>query len=312
MFTKDANGRNLRFENLETRRLMAGDVDVSLHNNGNLDIEGDHHHDGNQIEMYVVQFGNQANDRPFYSIRGLDGTTINGRQEVLVPVDNVTGDINVELGHYDDSIDIYAFWTDNDLNIETGRGDDDVHIKDVIVGYQLNIDTGADDDFVWVSDAEIGHESRGDRYPDLVVNTGHGRVDNLWMRDISVLGDTYLTSGTGINVYFVQNADLAGDLNIRGRSGNDFVYLFDTNVKRDVDMNLGSNHDFVFMDNLKVRGDFTLNTSWGNDFVFGRQLEVRGQASFKGGWGRHDHLKLVDSVFADLENPVGFEGVQIV
>lgn len=311
MIHHKADNRRLKFENLETRRLMAGDVTVDLHRDGNLEIDGDNHHDGNQIEMYVVRFGNQADDPAFYSIRGLENTTINGRQEVLIPVDNVTGDINIEMGNYDDSIDIYAFWADNNLKIETGRGDDNINLKDAIIGHRLTINTGYDDDFVWVYDVEVGYDSAGQNYPNLIVNTGHGKVDNLWMRDIKVLGDTFLTSGRGVNVYFVDNALLEGNLNIRGWGGKDFVFVFDTNVNRDVTMNLGFGNDFVFMDGFKVGEDFTLNTGWGNDFVFGNQLEVRGRTRFRGGGGRQDHLQLVDSVFQNWENPLGFEGVRI-
>lgn len=173
------NHRSLlrNIETLESRRLMAGDVSVSLEpaRPGRpptiLRIEGDNA--GNQVRVI-------EQDEGFVRIQGINGTTINGQAVdlvlqtpgVLTSVDLGNGDDTIEFlaestsasaksistGNGNDSVLIVAPFSAPGVRINTGNGDDSVLLdySQSLVVSNINIDTGRGDDFVDIRFRESG------------------------------------------------------------------------------------------------------------------------------------------------------------
>ncbi len=165
--------RSMRFESLELRQLLAGDVVVSVVE-GNLFIRGDEL--GNQI---AVSSGDEPGS---FVIRGLDGTNVKmagsdeGAPESGLVVTGVRGHVHVNLDGGDDAVMIADAHFRRGLSINTGAGADLVRIgappetpapagegdpapeegANVTVRGSLLIRTGADDDRVRIGSANVG------------------------------------------------------------------------------------------------------------------------------------------------------------
>lgn len=118
------NLRPLRFEQLEDKRLLAGDVTVSVVE-GALVITGDE--EGNQI---AVSSGDEAGE---FVIQGLDGTLLHlageeGEGSSELTVTGVRYGLHFAMGDGDDSVAITNARIRGNVVIHTGQGDDDVAI----------------------------------------------------------------------------------------------------------------------------------------------------------------------------------------
>lgn len=125
--------RGLCFEQLDTRRLLAGDVTVVLTEFG-YEITGD-----NQANSICVE---KIADRQFL-VRGENNTTLNGESVDLV----INGSLgHISLGGGDDSFSYdYRFIRsfEQPISLDTGNGDDQVYLR---VGTAANVDTGNGND----------------------------------------------------------------------------------------------------------------------------------------------------------------------
>ncbi|MEO0531854.1 MAG: hypothetical protein AAF266_14960, partial [Planctomycetota bacterium] len=176
-----------RFETLETKQMLAGDVLVSV-TDGALSIQGDELN--NQIAITA------AEQPGSYLIRGLTGTTVRladgdgGESGPLAPetglvVEGISGNVRVAMGEGDDSVLIDNASFRGAVNIGTGEGDDTVRVggrpdgdpgpvpaeadgdlSTVRVGRSLRIATDGGEDTVVVSDTVV----RGN----LSIATGEG------------------------------------------------------------------------------------------------------------------------------------------
>lgn len=173
----------LRLESLESKRMLAGDVAVSVVA-GSLVIDGDDL--DNQI---AITSGQEPGS---YIVRGLEGTTVTlvgsdaaGGSEVAVT--GVRRDVRVALGAGNDVVQVGDATFRESLRIATGEGDDTVVIGGprpnetlpdaeealVRVGGGLHIETGAGADTVTVASASVrGHLGIGAGEGDDTVRLG--------------------------------------------------------------------------------------------------------------------------------------------
>lgn len=109
--------RRFQVEALERRNLMAGNVLVSV-NNGVLNVVGDAQ--ANQVEIHQSTVN-------WYNVTGLNGTTINGKDNKLI---RVTGGMKIDLKAGDDQLSmggtVFVDDVDGALNIVMGAGRDKV------------------------------------------------------------------------------------------------------------------------------------------------------------------------------------------
>jgi hypothetical protein len=135
-------GRAARFESLEERQLLAGDVLVNVMR-GNLVIQGDAA--DNEI---AITAGAEPGS---FVVTGLNGTTVhqNGQSPASeVTVTGVRSDVRIGMGEGNDSVSIEGVGVRGDVLIRTGAGNDEVSIDDSGIGGRLAIGTDGDNDSV--------------------------------------------------------------------------------------------------------------------------------------------------------------------
>jgi hypothetical protein len=144
-------GRAARFESLERRQLLAGDVLVNVVR-GNLVVQGDAV--DNDITITA------GAERGSFVVTGLNGTTVhqNGQTPANeVTVSGVRGDVRINLGEGNDSVSLVNANVRGDVIVRTGAGDDEISVDETSIGGRLAIDAGADNDTVTLgSAANIG------------------------------------------------------------------------------------------------------------------------------------------------------------
>jgi hypothetical protein len=160
--------RCARFESLEQRQLLAGDVLVNVVE-GRLIIEGDE-----LSNSVAIAAGAEAGS---FVVTGLESTTVHEEGETptsQVVVTGVDRGAQIDLGEGDDEIAMAALSLRGNASIDTGEGEDHVMIgpqdaavaaglsqngvasdMSVRVGGTLRISTGDDDDQIDVDDASI-------------------------------------------------------------------------------------------------------------------------------------------------------------
>ena len=121
-------GRSCRFESLENRNLLAGDVTASIRN-GDLIIKGDDLANGIQITA-----GTTAGTVKITGINaGGTATNINGSSNGSVTLSGFNGDIKIKLKGGDDSLSMTDLDVPGKLKIEAGEGNDSVTLDGVTV-----------------------------------------------------------------------------------------------------------------------------------------------------------------------------------
>lgn len=252
--------RRGRFEALEQRHLLAGDVLVNVVG-GNLVIEGDEL--DNKI---MITSGEEAGT---FVVTGLDGTTVH--EEGATPGSEVAvTDVRsalVSLGDGNDLVAVVGAAFDGHLGINTGAGDDRALVGtggdapelvgllpedlSVEVAWLLHINTDGGNDLVSVDDATGGfigiHAGEDDDMVSLGSTaplegeatarlTSHGLVvnlsagnDELTFDQVGVRGVIIANGGEGddtVNASALTSAVFA----VLGDGGNDMVTLADLDV----------------------------------------------------------------------------------
>ena len=260
--------RRLSMQSLESRQLLAGDVEVFTTRGGDLFVIGDR--EDNTVEIRVESLGNIVAE-------GLDGTLVNGVSGpiVIIEGDTVPDDVRVNLGRGDDTILIEGLQITDDLYVSGGRGDDAIGLLRTRVGddasiyggggsleFSLDLSTVEDDLFVFGS-----------------------RRDDTIVFDSSTVGDdTTVITSSGDDTILVLNSIHQDDVYIGTGRGDDFVAVIGTTIGDDVFASLGRGDDSLLIedsslgdrvialgsrgtDALELAGEVTLNERR-NPFLF--------------------------------------------
>jgi len=175
--------RALTMENLESRRMFAGNITVTYDPDagfyGTLSITGD-----SSANQFIIVAG--SNDT---TIRGLDGTTVNGFSGGSI---NTLPDLVIDTGNGDDEVEIVDLFSN--LSVRAGNGNDTVKITDdrsIVLAFDyFDIDTGNGDDYV-----EVWNLNTFDA--DLNILTGNGNDTLRLLGNIEVRGDATIDMGNG-------------------------------------------------------------------------------------------------------------------
>lgn len=238
--------RHLRFEHLERRILLAGDVQVTVRS-GSLIITGDAQ--GNSVEIWYM--GNHR-----YNVDGASGTTVSTKSQHrvnTVTVEGVMKDILINLRDGNNEVllagteDTDRFSVPRNLEIETGANHDGIMLDYGTVGRNLTIDAGSGDNVIGVNDVIAGRDlsvKTGKNYDvvsisqtiaehNLSVKTG-GADDEIALATITVAHDTTLDSGSPsplqgspshLDRVLMTDANLGHSLHVTTGSGNDDVWI---------------------------------------------------------------------------------------
>lgn len=203
-----SGGRKCKFESLENRQMMAGDVFASVHA-GTLTIKGDNLSNG-----IIITAGANPNEVVVTGINlAGSGTAVNGLVNTPVTLVNVTKNIKVSMARGNDSVAVNNLTVNGDLKMRGGRGldtfvvnasticgdleirtsggADNVTITNSTVAGELEIGTGRDCDNVTITGSDVGEL-------DVALNEDN---DHLDISGTQVVTQTRLNGGKGINLF---------------------------------------------------------------------------------------------------------------
>ena len=133
------NRAEFEVESLESRKMMAGDVSVSV-TDGDLVINGDNENN----EFMIIGTGV---DSP-YDIIGVNGTSINGQSAITV--DELTDDIRINLKNGDNTLGLSNVYAKDRMRVRTGKGNDTIVLEESGAKRMLNINSGSGDDSIYL------------------------------------------------------------------------------------------------------------------------------------------------------------------
>jgi hypothetical protein len=180
-----------RFESLERRRLLAGNVIATgtdlFANEGTITLIGDNK--SNQVEIH--------RSGAAYFVTGLNGTTVNGAPSATLGA-VFKRNLVANMGNGDDDLQVTAGNGFNSASIDMGNGDDTVEVNGAAFDNfspashgDLNINTGSGSDVVTITDSFVAGN--------LKVDLGTGDDTLAFVGTITVLGTKTLIGGHGEN-----------------------------------------------------------------------------------------------------------------
>ena len=213
---------DLSVESLESREMLAGEVDVFV-SGGNVVVQGDA---GNNV-INVVDNGGQL------EVQGVGTTTVNGGATGLDIAD--LNNLTIHLNNGDDRVNIRGISADQ-LRVNTGNGADRDNVNNNTTANLVSIRTGLGVDEVNVNATDAnrmfiktGHGLSGDTVDltnttvvrRLSVRTGAGG-DTVNTANLTSTGKTFMRLGSGDDVLTVDGGEF-GDTIVRMNTGNDTV-----------------------------------------------------------------------------------------
>ncbi len=212
-------GRKCKFESLETRQMMAGDVFARTHA-GTLIIKGDNLSNGititsGAIPNQVIITGINA---------GGSGTTVNGLTNTPVAINDVTKDMKIKLlagndivtinnldltgsaiikgGGGTNTISVSSSTICGDLDIRTGGSADTITVTATLVNGEAEFKTGGDCDHLTIVGSTLG---------ELDVHLEEGN-DTLSITNTQVVTQTKLNGDEGINTFVNGQSNFFGGI----------------------------------------------------------------------------------------------------
>jgi len=283
--------RRLNVQQLEERRLMAGNVSVSV-SSGNLLIDGD---DFNNIVQVVQVVQNGQPVAGSYRITGLttagnQATRINGGTAPIT-VAGVTGDVRIDLDNGNDGLQMGStpLTVPRDLSIETDGGIDTLFLESVTVRDDLTINTGSGIDNLSLNRVTVGGQGIDNNENDASVSMGNDRDvfrvrSSSFARDLSAnmgfgtaaetidlsaasVGDDFsIITDDGADQVSLSNLTVADDLSVDLDNGNDTLILFSV-AADDLTVALDGGADRFEMLSSNVVDDIVVRTGSENDIV---------------------------------------------
>lgn len=251
------NGRSFRLgcEDLESRRMLAGDVMMEVTPEGDLLLTGD------------------AADNEFVVER-----LFNGVMQVRGVSTNIVFEGASAASHSFSMTDPMGI--DRDVLIDSGEGSDDVQFLGLDVGRVLQILTRGGADTVTVENAEV--------VGNLSVSAGDG-IDSINLNFSDITGDTTVLGGGEDDTLDVDSLFLSGNFWFDGGDGNDTVnayFLEEFNAANPIaiDFTGGSGND-VFDITGTIGGSMQFDGGDGDDQITNAEAEIAGDVTIEGGEG---------------------------
>lgn len=271
---KRSNGSSRSYQSLEKRQLLAGDVNVFLHD-ANLYVRGDHA--DNQVAISVDEFGD-------IEVAGVDGTTINGGEDAFrIDTQNgrLDGDLRVNMARGNDSIFVEEVDIRGRAVFYGGAGDDSIGVYDVEVMDSLIAHSGRGDDMISIDEVDIGG---------LLAAVTLAGEDTVGIDASNIEGRTILLTGSGDD-----------NVAIRNSTHREAAYVFTQN-----------GNDFVGTDNLTAESFVAVVTGFGSDDVYVNDSSFAGRTYVNGGFFSQDNLEVDgETSFAADPTVIGFEGTDV-
>ncbi|MHC4718678.1 MAG: LEPR-XLL domain-containing protein, partial [Planctomycetota bacterium] len=264
----------VRFEPLETRVLLSGDVIAMVSDEGNLIITGDSQGNAILIEMAGTAAGE-------VQVTSADGsTTINGQVGPVI-LSGVTGDVEAEMGKGADSVTFNVAYLPGGLMVDGGDGDTAVTLSmsqvagDLFVtGRRGNATVGL---YLSGVSGQVGvQHGNGDVSVTTVMSSigqslqvlGRKGYERVYLGSyVTIGGDVDLQLRGGGSEVTLFQAYLGGRLSIQANRGADLVQLNTATVAGDIYIDTGDDADDIDVMDLTAGAGVTINTGRGNDAV---------------------------------------------
>jgi len=317
-----STSRRLQFENLESRRLMAGNVSVGVSYNGELLITGDM--SGNGVEVRQVGSGQYR----------VIGTMHAGAQTKIVKngvaansqlLTGVTSDFEIDLKERGDRLLMSAaglrlgvrFRVPNDLNIAMDGafpdrgpdGNDRVNLSNVQVMDDAQILLGAGNDIVSLDRCVIGG-TRASIDNNLRIYADEGSdyvsIAKTYVRNVLHV-DMSGTSEIESNYVFITDSTIKGRVFIIGGQGYDRVSISQSTMDQPVNLSSGNGNDHVSFSHITANALY-VNMGAGDSDYARIEFSTCVIASFDGGVGDSDNFDLgPGNSFTTFPNLTDFE-----
>lgn len=281
--TTTARTKSLRVESLESRQMMAGDVNAFainriLYINGDVAANGIALVDGGNGDFNLVGL-----------IQGGSATTINGsaNSQVFTKI----RDVVITMGKGDDAVAVSGITIKGNLYLAVSQGNDAIGLGDFA-------DTGLFDNAV---DALLGSLTV---QKSMIVSADDGN-DTVLARALAVEKSFILTTGEGDDTVSFDTNGVAGVSSLKGvtvstAGGADTVSLNAMTVAKGLTVETGTENDEVTISNTTAK-DVTVVLSTGDDEVIVDDLTVTKTGTFKGGPGINTYTDLGGNTFGKLK-----------
>jgi hypothetical protein len=212
-------GRKCKFESLETRQMMAGDVIGRVHA-GTLTLKGDNFSNGitvapGALPNSVLVTGTTVAGNP---------TNVNGLPNTGITFLNVIRGFKVKMGTGNDEVAIDNLNIFGKAKIDMGTGVDTVTIDDSRFCKALDIDMGPDADHLTINSTRVDGKADidagrgcddvtiiGSTFGELDVDLGLDN-DTITIANTSVITETTLDGGAGINTFVNGQSNFFGGI----------------------------------------------------------------------------------------------------
>ena len=254
--------RRLTLEQLESRRVLAGNVEAIVFPDGILRVTGDAL--ANAIDIRELEGANGLFKT--FRVAGRPGTTINGGPGpfvAFVPMDSLIvslkgGNDIVTLDEASSAVEAIV----GQFNILTGSGNDRVELHSVRTKGLARIDFGAGNDTL--------------------------TADNIAANSLNVLG------GAGNNTFTLTDVTVVNKATLQGESGNDKATATRLRVGLDASINLGAGVNSLTVVNSRFSAAATIDSLSGNDTITIRGSQANSLLADAGGGANTITLRNVD------------------
>lgn len=305
--------QRFNYENLEARRMMAGDVGIQLMGD-TLNITGD------DVSNTVVV---RQLDADSFSIEGLNGTTINGNSSIkLDGINNIDvdlgqgndqlliegindyqqrmeGDLNIDMGIGKDAAKVDGLWIAGDAEVHTDAGSkapqssDKLELNNFNALGAVDITMGGGTD-----DLKIIADYWTVAYEGFDIDTGEGTKegDTVEMKNVFTWTGIDIDTSHGADTVTTNNVmTYDGHFVIDTHGGSDEVVVENThmdwnltNFSTSLIINTGSGNDKVTLKDIDTRGGVMVATESGADTVTMEDVHTRQYIYMAG--GKHDDV----------------------
>lgn len=256
---------------LESRRLLSGNVQVSLSPSGNLVITGDAADNSIGIN----------DDGTNITIQESGGGTVNGQSSVSIPTASVHK-VSVNGNDGNDQIGIFGLGqtgpATGNLSIDGGSGDDAVFMFFSTISGTTEFEGGSGNDYYL--DASSTHMKQA-------TYEGGSGDDQIQLSDCTMNDTVSVDSGSGNDIVTLDNPNPEVGLYKKGvqvvtGAGADRVEVIFSKFQAGLSVETGIGNDVAFFNNTRISGNLRLNTGGGDDSIsllfnrFGGEVRVNG------------------------------------
>ncbi len=237
----NSRSKRLRFENLESKLLLAADLHASVVD-GDLVVVGSKGDDDLLIQA--------APDNPnTWTVTAASNDSINGGQPgEAVVLSGVTGSLRVSLRSGNDKLTVEGpsqlASLPRSLHIRSGDGANQILVSNLAIGNDFSFRTGAGSDRIVVRRTEIAEQ--------VVVRSGAG-ADSIALEEVTVGGSVDVHAGGGRynDEMTVRATTVAEDLLFRSTRGDNHLGVDSVNVGNRIRVHLGPGNDHLAFGSLE-------------------------------------------------------------